>query len=250
MMSLDYTGNKELEKVRDFLADMEEPIIRDLKERSRYFLNEKIYSPGAIKIEGHDESFFDYLFKGVQELQSKANRFIQAGEVPFYDNLPGPIMDRKETHYLLGDTEININDDLLLNYMANLGFLCEPGDDEFQYGSSAMADIFLLGNLSTRVNRGGVDVADAKYKQYPKEFHDVVSVGGPGSKAALMHMLTVYPKEVEVRGRVRKKAKIIGFDNPDKVVDTFKWIITLTKKVQVKRVIEIDEKGLLEKALR
>lgn len=250
MISLDYTGNKELEKVRDFLADMEDPIIRHLKERSRYFLNEKIYSPGAIKIKGYDGSFFDYLFKGIQKLQSEAGRFIQAGEVPFYENLPNPIMDRKETHYLMGDTKININDDLLLSYMANLGFLCDPGDDEFQYGSSGMTDIFLIGMFSTRVNRGGVDVADAKCRQYPKEFHDVVSAGGPGSEAALMHMLTVYPKELEVHERVREKAKIMGFDNPDKVVDTFKWIIPLTKKVQVKRVIEIDENGLLEKALR
>jgi chorismate mutase len=243
MAGLDFSGNKELEKARDFIAMMEDVIIPYVSIRSRYLKNDIVYQPGGIKIKGHEGSYFDYLFHGSQKLHAKAGRFTQAGEVSFFGNLPEPVAERETSEYLLGDSKININDFIISMYLGQLNFLCEPGECK-NYGSAVFADIHVLDSTSTRITRGGIEVYDAKRNQYPKEFTEAAKIGGVGARAALMELLTDHPQEIKVLNRVREKAINMGMKNPDFVHDMFTWVIPFTKEVQIKRALEVYERGL------
>ena len=239
MVILDYSGNMELEKAREYMREMEDPIIIYMYARSRYLKNDIVYEPGGIKIKDSKGSYFGHFFERSQKLHAEMGRFKHAGEVPFIDEVPEPIAEREPTHYLLGDSDIDINGTILGFYIGSLGFLCEPGNNSDQYGDAVICDINALGSISPRIIKGGIKVADAKYKQYKEAFDYVMETGGPGAEAALMNMITVTPQEVRVFNSVLKKARNHGVRDPGAIHDAYKWIVHLTKDVQRRRLYEL-----------
>jgi hypothetical protein len=244
MAGLVFKDTPELIKAREGIAQAELVMIPQIYIRSCYKKNGIIYEPGGIKEKGAVGSYFQNLFRKNESVYAEEGKFTQRGHVPFNENLPTSKVDREKTTYDLGDSNININDTILNFYMGQLDFLCEPGEDSREYGWAVLADIQILDTLSKRIIGGGIEVADAKYVQYPKEFREAAKMGGPGSDAALMEMLTVPKKEIEVLNRVLKRAKMTGMKNPGFVHDMFGWVILHTKDAQVKRMLELYEKGL------
>jgi chorismate mutase len=200
--------------------------------------------PGGIKGKDEGESYFHHLFKNIESVYADANKFTQRGHVQFTKNLPSPTFDRERTTYILGDSEIDVNDDILSMYLSQLDFFCEPGECSNNFGYAALADIQILDMLSKRIIGGGIEVADAKLKQYPKEFRRAAMMGSPGSDAALMEMLTVHPKEIEVLDRVTKRAESLGMKDPGLVREMFKSVIYQTKGVQIKRIYEVRDRDV------
>jgi chorismate mutase len=218
----------DLGRVRDTLIELEDNIIISLFGRARFKLNKQIYVSGAIKIPNFEGSFFDFLFKGTEELHAKAGRYMDQEEHPFYKNPPKSVISRRvEDIGIIKKT--NFNSRLLAIYMEALSTICQPGDDDNTYGSSVIADIACLQNLSKRIHEGE-QVAEAKYQQDIKGYQKLIEAR---DTAGILEKLTNRKVEVEILDRVRLKGERYHVD-PKFIAEFYKdKIIPLTKDVEV-----------------
>ena len=222
----------DLSRVRADLESLEDTIILSLFLRSKFKLNNAVYVPGAISIPNFHGSFFDFLFKGTEQLHALAGRYVDLEEHPFYGNPPSPIISRKKEDIGVM-TVTNFNDEIKRIYFEALPKICLPGDDN-KYGNAVLADISCLQSISKRVHMGE-QVAEAKFQEEEQSYTRLVELG---DDVGLIKKLTNTAVEERILTRVKIKGERYGVD-PEIIVEFYKdKIIPLTKDVEVGYLIK------------
>ena len=149
----------------------------------------------------------------------------------------------------LRPNQININPNIRTTYEQEVvPYICASGDDG-QYGSTAVCDVQSLQSLSRRIHYGKF-VAESKYRMQPARYDAAIAAG---DREALTREITDAEVETHVLERVRLKSQTYGQDtggdatqskiDPERVVDVYaRWIIPLTKEVQVLYLLARNER--------
>ena len=157
-----------LEEIRIILDQYTETIISRLKDRSRYELNNNIYVPGAVKIEGREGiSFLEFA------LGQKERYYAALGRYGFSDQtrivggtLPPAQVERIIRPERVVEVNISLGEKLIDYYIHLLRKICHVGDAPDTYGTSVDLDTEVLENINARINIGR-HVADVKVAKYP-----------------------------------------------------------------------------------
>lgn len=217
----------DLDKVRKKLIRLEDSIIMSLFNRAQYARNEKAYVVGGVKIEGHDDSFFDVFFKGTEKLQASLGRYSHGEEYPFFP-LASESIAVRDIKDIGIEKEINLNPKILKSYLNCLDSICERGDDN-EYGSAVIHDMECLQMISKRVHIGK-QVAEAKYQESPVEYQKMID---EKDVDGLMEKLTNLEVEERLFLRVAEKGERYGMD-PKFISDFYRdEIIPLTKEAEI-----------------
>jgi chorismate mutase len=221
-----------LARIRENLISLEDNILISLFMRSRFKLNDRIYVSGGIAIPGVDSSFFEFLFRGTENLHALAGRYADPEEHPFYEGQPAPIVSRRVENRGI-EKRTNFNRKILEAYFEALHSLCEEGDDN-NYGNSAICDITGLQNISKRVHIGE-QVAESKIQKDFETYAGLVKAGNP---EPIMDLLTDKSIEEEIYQRVRRKGEKYGI-KPEFIVAFYRdKVIPLTKEVEVRYILK------------
>jgi chorismate mutase len=234
-----------LNNIRSNLIRQEETIIFSMIERAQYPVNQKIYLENEIKIPNYSGSYMLFLLYETEKIHALVRRYTAPEEHPFSKNLPAPLQKNTTYEWPIKKNNININDKILNIYIKNIiPLLCKKGDDN-NYGSSAVCDVNVLQSLSKRIHYGKF-VAESKFQENTGEYTKLIK---NKDKEKIMDLLTDSKVEETVLKRVEIKASAYGQDpwskNPDfkinpKIIQEiyFKWIIPLTKEVEVTYLLE------------
>ncbi|CAG8458522.1 6492_t:CDS:2 [Paraglomus occultum] len=258
------TGNPSeaisLDKLRNVLIRLEDTIIFALIERSQFAHNDIIYKPGAYKYEGNEEfsgSFLEYFLWEIEKVHAKARRYQSPDEYPFMGPLPDPIIPPLEYPRILKPNNINVNSKIMEFYIKHIiPSLCVPGDD-MNHGSATTKDIDCLQALSHRIHYGKF-VAEAKF-QDPNLQPKYIEYIKAEDRKAIENLLTNKKVEEALLKRLRRKALTYGQDITESdsivgdndhihkhlkidvnvVVELYeKWVIPLTKEVEVEYLLQ------------
>jgi chorismate mutase len=228
----------ELENIRSNLIRQEETIIFSLIERSQFGRNLIIYKPGGIPIPGYSDSFMMHLLHETEAIHARVRRFTAPDEHPFTTDLPLPYIPTTYD-WPIRQTSININDTILRSYIEQIiPLICEKEDDG-NYGSSAVNDIWALHALSKRIHYGKF-VAESKYIGDTKGYAALIK---SRDREGILEKLTDSKVEERLLRRVALKASAYG-QEPDAANPHYKIkpetiqkiycdiIIPLTKEVE------------------
>jgi len=159
--------------------------------------------------------------------------------VPFFPDLPPPIVKRELRELPLGPTEINLNQRILEIYMRAIDQLCDGGDDG-EWGSAAVADAGVVDSISARVHRGGLNVADIKYLMESDVYDALVAAQ---DRMAITEKITNQEQEKRVIQRVMERGKRYNM-NPGFIATFYRdETIPLTKEAEVLRIFEVAGRG-------
>ena len=210
------------------LDQMTERIVSRLKDRSRFALNQAVYTPGAVEIAGRSGiSFLDFSLEGLEAYHASLGRFDQPGQYPVFGvNLPSsPVRRGASSKPDVNRRTISIRDNLLSFYLSMLPSLCPPGDDPDNFGETVYVDADLLQLLHERINVGRY-VAEAKVRVDP------AVAASRDDAAALSTILRDSRREEALIAAVRATAERYELD-PDVVERIFRWIIEETLRVEI-----------------
>jgi chorismate mutase len=233
-----------LSRIRNVLARLEETIIFALVERAQFAQNNLVYSKNALHVDGYNGSFLEYLLHGTEKLHATVRRYTSPDELPFFSDLPQPVLPPAATKNPLHPCNVNINEKIMDIYIHNIiPAFCRKGDDE-QYGSSAVNDVAALQAISRRIHYGQF-VAESKYQAASNDLQQYIDAK---DEEGILAQITKPEVEAKLLQRVEKKAMTYGrvVDDtqkedvgeykidPQKVVHLYrKYIIPLTKEVEV-----------------
>ncbi|CAG8629308.1 10154_t:CDS:2, partial [Cetraspora pellucida] len=254
-----------LEKLRNTLIRLEDTIIFALIERAQFSHNKLVYEPGKYKYkdcEDFEGSFLEYFLRESERVHAKMGRYCSPDEYPFTEHLPDPIIPPLEYPPILKQNNINVNAKIMEFYInCIVPSLCAMDDDK-NYGSVATRDVTCLQSISQRIHYGKF-VAEAKFRDPNLQPKYIEHIKSRDSKA-IEELLTNKKVEEDLLKRLKRKALIYGQDitetgdfnldaehaskhlkiNVDLVVEMYeKWIIPLTKEVEVAYLLERLDDG-------
>lgn len=236
-----------IENIRRALNRLEDTIIFALIERAQFKQNDIIYKPGAFDpVIDPGECLVGYLLHETEKTHARMRRYTNFEEVPFYGDLPDPILPpRDRTDMLVRPNDVNVNAEIRRIYeQETVPLLCRPGDDG-QYGSSSVCDVTCLQALSTRIHYAKI-IAESKYRNDPGECEAAIEAH---DRDALMRLITDDEVEKTVLQRVDLKAGAYGQEpgaetsrariNAGIVTDLYRLsIIPLTKEVEIRYLLD------------
>lgn len=236
-------NNLNLNDIRKRLIDLEDVIIKRLYERSQYKQNVTIYEHSnrninhSIKyINKYNGSFFDYMFKNLENVYSKLGRYDCFDEKPYYMGLDKSEINRN--YNIISDNIIKISNDInycpwiKIAYMNYINDLCLEGDDN-NYGDTVFCDINILQAISKRIHYG-ILVMECKYLDN-KEKYDIHITNK--DDISILSELKDIDIENKVLKRVAEKSLKYGFTNPDIVINFFKnTIIPMTIQIEMEYI--------------
>ncbi len=235
-----------LENIRNVLIRQEETIIFALIERAQYKQNHRIYEADGFENLDFDGTFCDYYLHKAECADALIRRYTVPDQHPFFEDLPEPILPSlEENTYPIIETDININGTIKDIYINNIiPYVCEDGSDN-QFGSAVMMDRGCLNALSHRIHYGKF-VAESKFRNQTDEYMSLIRANDVDG---IMDLLTNEDVETRLLQRVKRKAATYGQDpgdiekqykvEPLHVQEIYRrWIIPLTKKVEVDYLLE------------
>nr|AFK41827.1 unknown [Lotus japonicus] len=241
-----------LESVRKGLVRQEDTIVYGLIDRARFPLNSHTYEENYSKIPGFCGSLVEFVVQNTEAVQAKAGRYQNPEENAFFpEHFPLSIVPSYPFTQILhpGAASININKSIWKKYFDELLPILVASGGDGNYAQTAASDLSLLQAISRRIHYGKF-VAEVKFRESPQDYEPLIRAK---DREGLMKLLTFESVEEMVRKRVEKKAMVFGQDvglNGDdekKVKRKFdpsvasrsyqKWIIPLTKEVQVEYLL-------------
>ena len=134
----------DISELRIKIDQLNEKIISGLKTRSRFPLNESIYSKEFVE----GKTWIDYRLKKVQDLDSEFGRFL------YYDQQPFKFKKEELSPAKVGEPEnrgmepvdIDLSEKIISLYRETIEGLCEKEDDSKTYGEATKID---AENMST-----------------------------------------------------------------------------------------------------
>ncbi|TKY74798.1 Chorismate mutase 2 [Spatholobus suberectus] len=247
MAKAEYT----VDSARASLVRQEDTIIFALIERARFPLNSPTYHRNYTSILQFYGSLLDFLVSKTEAIQAKAGRYINPEENPFFpENLPPSVVPHYPFSLFLHPAAalINTNKVIWKLYFNELLPMFVASGDDGNYAQTAATDLSLLQAISRRIHYGKF-VAEAKFRESPQGYEPLIRAK---DREALMKLLTSESVEEMVVKRVKKKAMVFGQEvsldrdvkggksKVDPSVVSFlyqKWIIPLTKNVQVEYLL-------------
>ena len=235
----------ELEKVRDRLIELEDIIIKGLCERANYKQNLEIYEHNAEQFKyknNFEGTYFDFMFKQIENVHSIAGRYNCFDEKPFYKGLEECQVEREYNSQIPDEIlkfskKINFSPWIKIGYLNFINELCEK-DEDVHYGDSTLCDIFNLQAISKRIHYG-ILVMEAKYKDNQSQYDKLLSQNNDISIGSALKNVSV---EQKVLQRVKEKSIKNGFKNPNKIVKFFKnCIIPMTIQVELDYIFSKKE---------
>ncbi|KAJ1381465.1 Chorismate mutase, AroQ class, eukaryotic type [Sesbania bispinosa] len=247
------SGNEyTLNSVREALVRQEDTIVFGLIERAKFPINSHTYDEKYAEIKDFCGSLVDFLVKSTEAVQAKAGRYKNPEENPFFpENLPPSIVPSYPFTQILhpGAASININKSIWKLYFHEMLPLFVDSGDDGNYAQTAAGDLTLLQAISRRIHYGKF-VAEVKFRDSPQDYEPLIRAK---DREGLMKLLTFESVEEMVRKRVEKKAMVFGQDislnndgdnngkhkfDPSVASRLYqKWIIPLTKEVQVEYLL-------------
>ncbi|XP_004498812.1 chorismate mutase 2 isoform X2 [Cicer arietinum] len=248
MATAEYT----LDSVRKALVRQEDTIVFALIERAKFPFNSLTYDHNYLQIPGFCGSLVDFVVNNTEGVQAKAGRYKNPEENPFFpENLLSSLVPSYPFTQILhpGAASININKSIWKIYFHDLLPLLVASGDDGNYAQTAASDLSLLQAISKRVHYGKF-VAEVKFRESPQDYEPLIRAK---DTEGLMKLLTFKSVEEMVKKRVEKKAVVFGQEislnsNDDKkgkskfdpsVASQLyeKWVIPLTKEVQVEYLL-------------
>ncbi|KAI8885323.1 chorismate mutase [Backusella circina FSU 941] len=238
-----------LDSLRNTLIRLEDTIIFALIERAQFGLNDCIYKPNHFQ--GIDESFLDYILGETEKLHAKLRRYNSPEEYPFTTHfpLPDPILptsspkdaiQEDDYDHFLFPNKININDKIKEIYITEIlhKLSKDKQDEDHQYGNSATCDIEALQAISKRIHFGKF-IAESKFRSNPEAYRQLAL---KQDRQEINRLLTNEQVEQQVLDRLHQKALVYSSNtnniDVEGVVELYKkWVIPLTKSVQVDYLI-------------
>ncbi|ODV98590.1 hypothetical protein PACTADRAFT_184802 [Pachysolen tannophilus NRRL Y-2460] len=238
-----------LGNIRDALVRMEDTIVFNFIERSQFYSSPSVYEIDKFEIPDFvGGSFLDWTMLQLEKLQSQIRRFEAPDELPFFPKeilksfLPPIGYPNVLASY---STEINFNDEIKKFYIQDIVPLisCGEGEQPENLGSTCTADIECLQSLSRRIHFGKF-VAEAKFQSEKELFIKLIK---EKNVKGLEDAITNSVVEEKILQRLVEKGKAYGVDpslkysqnpqskvNPEIIAVIYKkWIIPLTKKVEI-----------------
>jgi len=234
-----------LEKVRERLIELEDIIIKGLCERANYKQNLAIYEHNAEQFKYNNNfegTYFDFMFKQIENVHSIAGRYNCFDEKPFYKGLEECQVEREYNSQIPDEIlkfskKINFSPWIKIGYLNFINELCEEGEDA-NYGDTTLSDIFNLQAISKRIHYG-ILVMEAKYKDNQSQYDKLLSQNNDISIGSALKNVSV---EQKVLQRVKEKSIKNGFKNPNKIVKFFKnCIIPMTIQVELDYIFSKKE---------
>jgi chorismate mutase len=217
----------ELSELRIQLDQMTERIVSRLKDRSRFPLNQPVYEPDGVPVQGHaGMSLLEFSLLGLERYHASLGRYAYPDQHPMVlnDHLESDAV-RTVHKEALPALKIGVTNDLIGFYTSMLRELCRAGEDSDTFGETAYVDADLLQLLNERVNVGRY-VAQAKLDADP-ELKSLV-----GDSERLNEKLRDKAREGELIKKVRNAAARYDVD-ADVAERVFKWIIEETTLIEV-----------------
>ncbi|CAO3595312.1 unnamed protein product [Absidia cylindrospora] len=245
-----------LDRLRSTLVRLEDTIIFALIERAQFALNNCIYKPGSLEFNGAtgEKSFLEYFLWETEKVHARVRRYTSPDEYAFTSPLPEPILPPVKFKQFLADNDINVNNKIMDIYVKSIVTgICDDHDDN-NYGSSATKDIECLQALSRRIHYGKF-IAESKFRDAPQEYRRLAL---NNDRDAIYELLTNRLVEKKLLERLRRKALVYGqtLDQAEEgtsahlripvqvVVELYeRWVIPLTKEVEVDYLIERGQKA-------
>ncbi len=226
-----------IEDIRKTLQNLEDTIIRGLCERSNYKQNLEAYVYKSDIFQYNDKytgSYFDYLFKKTECVQSIVGRYDCFYEKSYYKGNPVSLVKRNynakiSEHIINFSDKINLNPHIKIFYLNFLNELCNEGDD-VNYGDSVTSDIFNLQAISKRIHYG-ILVMESKYTNNKEKYDQYIKVNDDIGILKLLKNTVIEEKVLE---RIDIKSQKYGIKNPKIVVNFFRnFIIPMTINVEL-----------------
>ena len=234
-----------LENIRKKLVILEDIIIKNICNRVNYKLNKEIYIHNSDKfkfLNNFEGTYFDFLFKHMENVQSMAGRYEAFDEKPYYKGLEKTKIEREYENTLPSDilkfsNKVNFNAWIRIAYLNFIQNICIIDNDN-NYGDTVLCDINCLQAISKRIHYG-ILVMEAKYKEsksiYDKYLND-------NDDVSIIAKLKNKDIENKVLQRVKEKAIKYKFKNPEQIVNFFKnFIIPMTIQVELEYVFTKNE---------
>ena len=216
----------ELGELRIKLDQMTERISSRFKDRSRFPLNEKVYVPGGVKIDGRpDISYFEFAIEGLERYHATLGRFEDKDQHPVIGlNLPMSSAERDVRQTELPEIQVNIKDNLISFYEELIKKHCTPGDDPLSYGETVYIDADLVELINERINIGRF-VAEVKGRSDP-------SIYSLATDEEILNKLKDRVREEALIGKVRSTAETYQY-SPDMAEESFRWMIDRTMDIEI-----------------
>ncbi|KAF3904600.1 hypothetical protein ABW21_db0203942 [Orbilia brochopaga] len=244
---------------------LEDTIVFTLIERAQFPLNPTIYSATALSVPDFSGSFMEWMLFQQESIYARVRRYQAPDEYPFFPEVLAvePILKPLAYPKLLHPNSVNVNERIKDVYVNSiLPAICrrstgtgDRGEQQENYGSSAVADVAVLQALSRRIHFGKF-VAEAKFREDRAGFTKLIE---ERNSEEIGNRITKKAVEEEVLRRLRYKAKIYGRDptlKPDEggvpsedvgvgkidveaVVRMYRdFVIPLTKDVEVEYLLQ------------
>lgn len=200
-------------------------------------LNPTIYKPSGISIPNHTGSFLDWILLQQEIVHAQVRRYQAPDEYAFFPGrLPKPILAPLKYPALLHPNSINWNDKIKTAYEEHiLPAACRPAQDKGEqnenYGSTAVSDVACLQALSRRIHFG-MFVAEAKFRMEREKFTDLIT---RRDLLGIEKAITNAEVERQVLKRLELKARTYGTD-PSEVIEDAKAKINVEAVVAMYKV--------------
>ena len=195
---------------------LEDTITFHLIERVQFPLNKKIYEPGGVKLPDTNLCLLDWMLRETERVHSLVRRFESPDEYPFFPTaLQRPLLQPINYPQILHNNDVNVNYQIMKDYVNKvLPYACKDfgredrGEQQENYGSTAVCDVACLQALSRRIHFGKF-VAESKFRSETKKFVDLIRrEDRDGIDAAITNAVV----EKKVLERLKLKAQTYGTD--------------------------------------
>lgn len=247
----------DLANIRSALIRMEDTILYDLIERAQFTQMPSVYKPGVFPdLEG---TFLDWILRETESTHAKLRRYDAADENAFFPVPSGRILPPLKLVEVLAtyQKEVNVNDRIKDYYISKIvpGLSADPSDEEQNFGSCALSDVWALQAISRRIHFGKF-VAESKFVSEREHFTELIQ---NRDIKGIEDAITKPEVELQILERIRHKADSYGADpqtilrwsekgsgkvDPEVIVSIYRdLIIPLTKVVEVDYLLRRLEPG-------
>ena len=172
-------------------------------------------------------SLLQYELAQIERCHAELGRYAFASQDAFSDvTNVASIVVRGTPDSPVREMASGVGDRIIDFYHQWVGRACEAGSEDGTYGETVTADVVALLAIMERVNLGKL-VAESKYVENPQAF-----IKSKGDREKMLSLIIRKDREDKVLDLA--SALAIHYDlEPDHAVDVFKFMIEVTKDIEV-----------------
>jgi chorismate mutase len=218
-----------LTELRIRLDQMTEQIVSGMKNRSRFPLNEGVFTKEFFG----KKTWFMYRLKAEQDIDSEFGRFLYSDQHPIiFDkkDLTKPIISREVPKTNLKQINIDHSEEIIRAYREALNEICVHAESEAHYGEVAKMDVDNVLLFNERILGAGEFVAQYKLASGLK-------VDSPLDREKIRKQIINLQREEEVVKAAIELAKRYGIKQFGTIGAFMRKIISITTEVEIDYII-------------